>query len=103
MTCFVTNWTFQQESTKAHIHAKLQEWCVKHFPCFSYKDLWSQNSPDWNPFDYSIWDELVQQVNWDAVTSKTRLISELNHAARKVSSDVVRLGLIDCLKAKEVI
>ena len=37
---FGTDWTFQQDSAKSHIHAKTQEWCVKHFPCFIDKDHW---------------------------------------------------------------
>ena len=56
---FGTNWTFHQDSAKAHIHAKLQEWCVKHFSCFIDKDHWPTNNPDLNLLDYSIWDELV--------------------------------------------
>ena len=43
--------TFQKDSTKAHIHAKSQEWCAKHFPCFIGKDHWASNSPDLNPLD----------------------------------------------------
>ena len=49
----------------------------------------SANSPDLNPLDYSIWNELAHEVNWDTVTSKTTLISELKPAVRKVSPDVV--------------
>ena len=32
---FTTDWTFQQDSAKARIHSKSQEWCAKHFPCLS--------------------------------------------------------------------
>ena len=35
---FGTDWTFQQDSAKAYIHTKSQEWCVKHLPCFMDKD-----------------------------------------------------------------
>ena len=35
---FETDWSLQQDSAKAHIHAKSQEWCAKHFPCFIDKD-----------------------------------------------------------------
>lgn len=86
---FGTDWIFQQDNAKPHVHKKSQEWCDQHFPCFIDKDHWPPNSPDLNPLDYSIWDELAHQVNWDAVTSKTTLISELKRAVRKVSSDVV--------------
>ncbi|CAF2162953.1 unnamed protein product [Rotaria magnacalcarata] len=47
------------------------------------------SSPDLNPLDYCIWDELTYQVNWGAVTSKTTLINEVKCAVRKVSLDVV--------------
>ena len=86
---FGTDSTFQQDSGKAHVHAKSQEWCSKHFPCFIDKDYWYPNSSDLNPFDYNIWYELAQQVNWDAVISKTTLICELKRTVRKVSPDVV--------------
>ena len=86
---FGTDWTFQQDSAKPHIHAKSQERCGKHFPCFIDKDHWPPNSLDLNSLAYSIWDELVHQINWDAVTSKTTLVSELKPVVRKISPDVV--------------
>ena len=86
---FGTDWIFQQDSAKPHIHAKSQEWCDKHFPCFIDKDHRPLNSRDLNPLDYSIWDELAHQVNWNAVTSKTTLISEVKPGVRKVFPDVV--------------
>ena len=33
-----TDWTFQPDSAKAHIHAKSQKWCDKHCPCFIDKE-----------------------------------------------------------------
>ncbi|CAF5186576.1 unnamed protein product [Rotaria magnacalcarata] len=86
---FGADWTFQQDGVKPHIHVKSQEWCEKHFPCFIDKDHWSPSSPDLNPLDYCIWDEIAHQVHWDAVTSKTTLINEMKRAVRKVSLDVV--------------
>ena len=50
-----------------------------------------------------MWDELAHQVNWDAVTSKTTLVSEVKGALpQMLYLKVVRLGLIDCLKAKKI-
>ena len=86
---FGTDWTFLQDSARAHLHVKLQKLYDKHFPCFIDKHHWPSNSPNLSSLDYSIWDELAHQVNWDAVTSKTTLISELKHTVRKVSPDVV--------------
>ncbi|CAF1683322.1 unnamed protein product [Rotaria magnacalcarata] len=86
---FGAAWTFQQDGARPHIHVKSQEWCDKHFPCFIDKNHWSPNSPDLNPLDYCIWDELVHQVNWEAVKSKKTLINKVKRAVRKVSADVV--------------
>ncbi|CAF4265023.1 unnamed protein product [Rotaria magnacalcarata] len=79
----------KQDGARPHIHAKSQERCDKHFPCFIDKDPWPPNSPDLNPLDYCIWDELAHQVNWEAVKSKKTLINEVKRAVRKVSVDVV--------------
>ena len=100
---FETDWTFQQDSAKAHIHAKWQEWCIKHFPCFIDKDYWLPNNPDLNPLDYSIWDELAHQVNWNAVTSKTTLINISPDVVFESYSSWTNRDCINCLKAKEVI
>ena len=62
---------------------------LRAFLVSSTRTIDSLNSPELNPLDYSIWDELAHQVNWDAVTSKTTLISELKPAVRKVSPDIV--------------
>ncbi|CAF1936013.1 unnamed protein product [Rotaria magnacalcarata] len=86
---FGADWTSQQDDAKSRIHAKSQEWCAKHFPCFIDKDHGPPSSPDLNPLDYCIWDKLAHQVNWDAVTSKTTLINEVKRAVRKVSLNVV--------------
>ena len=32
-----SNWTYQQDSTRPHIHHLTQEWCAKHFPDFISK------------------------------------------------------------------
>ena len=83
------DWSFQQDGAKSHIHAKSQEWHAKHFSCCINKNHWPPNSPDLNPLDCSISNKLAHQVNCDAVTSKTTLISEMKRAVRQVSPDVV--------------
>ena len=32
-----SNWTYQQDSARSHIHHLTQEWCAKHFPDFICK------------------------------------------------------------------
>ena len=53
------------------------------------RDHWSPNSPDLNPLDYSIWDELAHAVNWDKITSKNTLIIEVKRAVGKIRQQVV--------------
>ena len=86
---FGSDWIFQQDSAKPHTHAKSQEWCNNNFPSFIDKNRWPPNSPDLNPLDYCIWNEFVQLIEWDKVTSKTTLISALKRAVHKISKDVV--------------
>ena len=47
-------------------------------------DRWPSNSPDLNPLDYGIWNELVQAMNWKRVRSKATLIRELKLAVKKI-------------------
>ncbi|CAF4485396.1 unnamed protein product, partial [Rotaria socialis] len=65
---------FQPDDVKPHSYHLTQLWCRDNFPSFIGKDRWPPNSPDLNPLDYSIWDELVNTINWNKVQSKTTLI-----------------------------
>ena len=82
---FGNNWTFQRDNETPYTHQERQEWCSQHFPSFINKDTWTENSPDLNPLDYSSWDELTKIINWDNVTSKSSLISELKRSVKKHS------------------
>ena len=86
---FGSQWTYQQDGAKPHTHAKSQDWCAEHFPSFIDKDHWPPNSPDLNPLDYCIWNELAELVDWHSVTSQATLISALKRAVRFISRDVV--------------
>jgi len=86
---FGDNWTYQQDGATAHTHNLTQKWCQKNFPSFLDKDHWPPNSPDLNPLDYSIWDEFVQQMNWNKVQSKKTLIEELKRAVKRIREEVV--------------
>ncbi|CAF4337226.1 unnamed protein product [Rotaria magnacalcarata] len=46
-------------------------------------------SPDLNPLDYSIWDELVNSINWNKVQSKTTLIQQINSSFKNIRESVV--------------
>ncbi|CAF1670370.1 unnamed protein product, partial [Adineta ricciae] len=78
---FGDDWIYQQDGATAHTHNLTQKWCKDNFPSFLDKEYWPPNSPDLNSLDYSIWDEFVQQMNWDNVQSKKTLINELKRTA----------------------
>ena len=86
---FGDDWTFQQDGATPHTHDLTQRWCETNFPSFLDKYHWPSNSPDLNPLDYSIWDEFVQQMNWNNVKSKQTLIEELKRAVKKIREIVV--------------
>lgn len=86
---FGSDWVFQQDGARPHSHHLTQKWCRDNFPSFIDKDRWPANSPDLNPLDYSIWDELVNAINWDKVKSKTTLIEQLKSSVKKIRDSVV--------------
>ena len=86
---FGNDWTFQQDGATAHIHQLTQQWCQDHFPLFIDKNRWPSNSPDLDPLDYSIWDELAGAMDWNKITSKRTLIDELKRPPKKVRAEVV--------------
>ena len=93
-----TYWTFQQDGAMPHVHHLTQQWCKDNFPSFIDKDHWPPNSPDLNPLDYSIWDELLIGIrSRRKILSSSRWNERLERFVNKLSLKVVRLGLIDCL------
>ena len=89
---FGDNWPFQQDNGTVHTHQETQKWCCQHFPSFIDKDTWPANRPNLNPWNYCIWNEFAQTINWNKVTSKSSLISELKRSVKKIRLDVVREG-----------
>ena len=87
---FRNNWTFHQDNSTPHTHQERQDWCSQHSPSFIDKDTWLANSPDLNPLDYCIRDEFAQSINWNKVSSKSSLISELKRGVKKIRLAVVR-------------
>ena len=77
------------------------------FPSFIERNHWLPNSPDLNPLDYCLWDELGKTIKWNRVTSKKSLIVALKRAVKEVLClRVARLGPIDyirCHKTREII
>ncbi|CAM2726997.1 unnamed protein product [Rotaria socialis] len=60
---FGSDWTFQQDGARSHIHHLTQGWCRKHFPPFPDQYEWPPNSPDLNSLDYCIWTDLPKLSN----------------------------------------
>ena len=59
---FSRDWVFQEDGAKPHSHHLTAEWCRENIPSFIDNDCWPPN-----PLDYSIWDELVNTINWNKV------------------------------------
>ena len=72
-----------------HIHQRTEQWCQDHFPSLIDNDRWPPKSPDLNPLDYSIWNELAELMDWNKITSKRTLIDELKKAPNKVRAKVI--------------
>ncbi|CAF4045652.1 unnamed protein product [Rotaria magnacalcarata] len=73
-TVFGSDWTFQQDGARPHIHHLTQEWRRKHFPPFLDQYQWPPNSLDLNPPDYCIWTDLPKLSiihNNDGITDVT--------------------------------
>ncbi|CAF0941470.1 unnamed protein product [Didymodactylos carnosus] len=83
------NWTFQQDGASAHKDHNTQQWCADNMPAFVPHYRWPPNSPDLSPMDYSIWDGLVQTMNWDHVRTKNTLIEEIKRAVKKIPAQNV--------------
>ena len=86
---FGNNWIFQQDGATANTGNLTQKWCCENFPVFIDKNWWPPNSPDLNPLDYSIWNELVQNMNREKVESKKSLISEIKRSVQKINKEIV--------------
>jgi transposase len=82
-------WTFQQDGASPHRDHHTQQWCAENMHEFVPYDRWPPNSPDLNPLDYSIWNELVQTMNWERVRTKATLIRELKLAVKKIPVETV--------------
>ena len=91
---FGDDWTFQEGGPTSHTHHLTQQWCHDNFPAFIDKNHWPPNSPDLNPLDYSIWNELFHQMKWNKIKSKLTLIQELKRAVKNIR---VNVALESCI------
>ncbi|KAL4500901.1 hypothetical protein ABPG72_020135 [Tetrahymena utriculariae] len=80
------DWIFQQDGASCHTSNDSQNLCQENLPGFIPKDIWPANSPDLNPLDYSIWNQMVQEMNWNAIKWKQTLIKQLYIAINKIQA-----------------
>ena len=83
------NWIYQQDGATPHTHQLTPAWCARHLPSFIPKDRWPANSPDLNPLNYCIWNELVEAMDWSRIKTKLTLIEELKRSIKKVKPETV--------------
>ncbi|CAF1221231.1 unnamed protein product [Didymodactylos carnosus] len=84
------NWSFQQGEASSHKDNKAQKWCKNNFKFFIPKEKWPPNSPELNPLDYSIWDNISSNVEYHKVKTINDLRREVEKAMKKVDVGYVR-------------
>ncbi|CAF4447824.1 unnamed protein product [Rotaria socialis] len=75
-----SDWTYQQGGARPYTHRLTQEWRAENFPDFIYKERWPPNSSDLCPLDHSLWNDLVQYMDWNRITTKPTLIKDLKRS-----------------------
>ena len=86
---FCSDWVLQQDGDGPLSHHLTQQWCRDNFLSSFGKYRWPSNSPDLNPLDYSIWNELGNTISWNKVKSKTTLVQQLKSSFKKICELVV--------------
>ena len=86
---FGRDWTFQQDGARAHTHELSQKYCRDKMPRFIPKDRWPPNSPDLNPLDYFVRNEIATHMRWDLVDCKTTLISEIKRSVKLLRKETL--------------
>ncbi|CAF4597146.1 unnamed protein product [Rotaria sp. Silwood2] len=68
-----SNWCLVQDGATAHTDRKTQDSCKKNLTSFIPKGRWPSNSPDLNPLDYSIWDSINRNIDFQKVHTRDDL------------------------------
>ena len=84
---------FQQDGAPAHQHHQTQAWCKDHFWDFWPKSRWPPNSPDLNPLDYSIWDEICAHMDWSKINDKKSLTRQIKIGVKKIRAEVLHRSI----------
>ncbi|CAF2201503.1 unnamed protein product [Rotaria magnacalcarata] len=83
-------WCLQQDGASSHTDARSQEWCRNHLFSFIPKTRWPSNSPDLSPLDFSIWDFIDKNINYQDVNTREDLKKQIKEASRKIDVNYVR-------------
>ena len=71
----------------------LRWWQVPHTSIdpklFIPKLCWPPNSPDLRPFDYSLWTELTNCIDWSQVTTKATVIDKIKRSVKRVEKEKI--------------
>ena len=86
---WVATGSFNRMAPSLIRHHLTQQWCRENFPSFLDNDCCLRNSPDLNPLDHSIWDELVNTINWNKVKWKATLIQQLKSSFKNIGESFV--------------
>ena len=84
------NWGFQQDGASSHTDQKVQKWCKNNFNFFIPKRRWPPNSPELNPLDYSIGNNISTHVQYHKVKTINDLRREIEKALKKIDINYVR-------------
>ena len=84
------NWGFQQDGASSHTDNKAQQWCKNNFKFFISKERWPPNSPELNPMDYSIWDNISKHMEYHKVKTINDLRREIEKSIKKIDVSYVR-------------
>ncbi len=83
-------WGFQQDEASCHTDRRAQSWCKNNFEFFIPKDKWPPNSPELNPLDYSLWNQISDQVQYKKVKTVNDLRREVAKAVMKIEVNYAR-------------
>ena len=71
MQFLVTNESLNKMVQTSHWDHLREEYCRDQFPLLVDKNRWPRNSSDLNRLNNSIWDALINIIDWNKVQSKT--------------------------------
>ncbi|CAF4708516.1 unnamed protein product, partial [Rotaria sp. Silwood2] len=67
-----------------------QNWCLQQDGATSHTNRWPPNSPELNPLDYSIWNSINKNINYQKAHTKDDLEREIMRSWKKIDLNYVR-------------